>query len=358
MAGKRHHYLPRFLQKGFSSRQNGKEVYTWVFKKAIDPYETNIINVGTEKLFYGVSEELSLDDDITEKELEFSPLLEELRGYSSDAKIENNCINEFVVHIVTRTRHIRLSMEEMGQSFFAIMHKYISSPTELNKLLLRYIRENPNELRKSIQESLAENGTRNVDPRMLDRATKLAIKNAPQLLQSPAFLGMRLGLIHGFKLLEKDMPKLVEKSHIKALSKEVVPSAMIARLRALQWMLSVQLPNSFILGDIGPLVTKRTNGEIRSLFLLEDGDVKQVYFPISHSHMIIGSLDGNYASLGADIINASSASFSKEFFIGRQVTEQFYNYRELIGTKSSLFSEKELQEMERDFVRDIFEKSN
>ena len=143
MAGKRQHYLPRFLQKGFSSRQNGKEIFTYVFKKNIEPYETNIINVGTESFFYGTHNGTSVDEDITEIELEFSPLLEELRGLSSDTKIEDRPINEFIIHLIIRTRHIRLSMEEMGKSFLDIFRKYFGNPTKLNELILRYITENP-----------------------------------------------------------------------------------------------------------------------------------------------------------------------------------------------------------------------
>jgi hypothetical protein len=104
MAGKRQHYLPRFLQKGFSSRQSGKEVYTWVFRKNTKPYETNVINVGSEQYFYGEPEQFKVDDDITKKELQFFPLLEELRSHSSDTDLENRQIKEFIIHLIVRTR--------------------------------------------------------------------------------------------------------------------------------------------------------------------------------------------------------------------------------------------------------------
>ncbi len=357
MAGKRHHYLPRFLQKGFSSRQNGKEVFTWVYRKDGEPLQTNIVNVGAERHFYGNPGESSVDDDITDKELEFSPLLEELRGYPSDTTIKDKWLDEFVIHLITRTRHARLSMEEMANSFIDIFRRKISNPMELNDLILRYIRDNPRESKDVVKKGFSEKGMNNVDPRIPEFATQLASRNALQLLRSPAFLAMRLGLIHRFKLLEKHMPKIAERSHLRALSKNIVPSSMLERIRNLQWMVLVKSPDSFILGDMGPLVTKKSTGEFKALFLLEDDDVNQVLLPISGSHLVMGSKDGATDSCDVEIINAASASFSKEFFIGGQVTDSFSKHKGLIGTKSALFSDKELLEMERELMKGLSESS-
>jgi Protein of unknown function (DUF4238) len=52
MAGERQHFLPRFLLKGFASRQSRQQFYTWVFQKGKEAFETNILNVGLAKNFY------------------------------------------------------------------------------------------------------------------------------------------------------------------------------------------------------------------------------------------------------------------------------------------------------------------
>jgi hypothetical protein len=41
MAGVRQHILPRFLLKGFASRLDALEVFTWVFRKGGNIFEAN-----------------------------------------------------------------------------------------------------------------------------------------------------------------------------------------------------------------------------------------------------------------------------------------------------------------------------
>jgi Protein of unknown function (DUF4238) len=354
MAGKRQHYLPRFLQKGFSSRQSGKEVYTWVFKKDVEPYETNIINVGSEKFFYGDPAESSVDEDITEKEAEFFPILDELRRYSADTIIENKHISDLIIHLITRTRHLRLSLEEMGKVLLEIFHRYLSNPKDLNDLILRYIKANPHELVKSIEKGFEEQGIRKVDPKVIRRAKKWALKNASQLMASPAFHALRLSYIHAFSRLERDMPMLVRKSHLRALSEELVPPAMLSKIYNLKWMISVKPQGSFILGDIGPLVAKSKSGDFKALFLLEDDKVNHIYLPISDRHVIIGGKDVVADPCNVAMINIASASCSREFFIGREVTSTFLGYKEHIGTQSALFTAAELREMEADLLGGVF----
>jgi len=79
MAGIRHHILARFLLKGFASKVSGDQTFTWVYRKEGKVFESNIINVAVERYFYGKEGELSVDDEITEIEKTFAPLLSSLR---------------------------------------------------------------------------------------------------------------------------------------------------------------------------------------------------------------------------------------------------------------------------------------
>lgn len=79
MSGKRQHFIPRFLQKGFASHTEDGEIYTWVFKKNREPFNTNLINVGVEKYFYTDQSNSIADDKITEAEDSYSKLIKNLR---------------------------------------------------------------------------------------------------------------------------------------------------------------------------------------------------------------------------------------------------------------------------------------
>lgn len=64
----RQHYLPRFLLRGFSSRENKGNQYVWVHTGSRRSYETNIENVGVEAGFYDLDGDCSVDGYITKSE--------------------------------------------------------------------------------------------------------------------------------------------------------------------------------------------------------------------------------------------------------------------------------------------------
>ena len=68
MAGKRQHFIPRFLQRGFSTEKEGK-FFSCLCKKEFIKENIVIENIGLENNFYTLDGDLSIDDKITEKEL-------------------------------------------------------------------------------------------------------------------------------------------------------------------------------------------------------------------------------------------------------------------------------------------------
>ena len=52
MSGKRQHLIPQFLQEGFASHTSGEKTFTWIYRKGVPPFNSNIINVGVEGWFY------------------------------------------------------------------------------------------------------------------------------------------------------------------------------------------------------------------------------------------------------------------------------------------------------------------
>ncbi len=50
MPGRRQHYLPQFLQRGFTS--NDARKLTWLYRTGVAPREVGIRDVGVEEQFY------------------------------------------------------------------------------------------------------------------------------------------------------------------------------------------------------------------------------------------------------------------------------------------------------------------
>ncbi len=127
MAGKRQHYIPRFLQKGFCSKKTKKEVYTFVFTKEKGPYEPNLLNVGLERYFYGNPTESSADDKITDQEELFFEYLETLRTARKNLIVDPEICSAFVGHMILRVKHIRGSINEMGTTFVHTIKKEVQT---------------------------------------------------------------------------------------------------------------------------------------------------------------------------------------------------------------------------------------
>lgn len=137
MAGIRHHILPRFLLKGFASRVQDEEVFTWVYHKERNPYETNTKNVSVEKYFYGKEGELCADDEITKLEGEYAVLIEELRNKDDRVEVSDIRIGEFIVHLLFRTKLLRNFAHKSFKYMLDEFAEHFSDFKNIKKFILK-----------------------------------------------------------------------------------------------------------------------------------------------------------------------------------------------------------------------------
>ncbi len=82
MAGKRQHYIPRFLQRGFLSEGEEQAERTWLHRRGVSARLVGIRDVGVAEYFYSkLSRDgaLTLDDLLTMFEHKFEQELKRLR---------------------------------------------------------------------------------------------------------------------------------------------------------------------------------------------------------------------------------------------------------------------------------------
>ena len=58
MAGKRQHYVPRLLQRGFLHDPSEKAERTWLHRRGVDAELVGIRDIGTEDWFYSWRDQL------------------------------------------------------------------------------------------------------------------------------------------------------------------------------------------------------------------------------------------------------------------------------------------------------------
>jgi hypothetical protein len=343
MAGDRQHILPRFLLKGFGSRIEGKEIYTYVYRKGEQPFETNIKNAAVGRNFYEIKGKISVDEDITKFEGEYAPLLDELRSIPEKKEISDPRIANLITHIVARTKYIRDSFRESSEFFFLKIYEYFLDFDNIKLAILT----NPEFMRNYIDEKL----NKSLTPQVEKDTLRLLIP-----LIFPAFLDtqkaeMRQIVLEHIKIMKRVAPKGTKEGHIKGLSQSLTPEPRVNSYRILHWFLiDSELP--LILGDIGCLFEFTIGRRFRSIDFGED-KINNVFLPIANKKLLIGTSLSTIPHVDINLINGEIAKCTREFFISSKRSDELLSLIPLIGSKSELISKEELKQIANEIVKNI-----
>ncbi len=135
MSGKRHHFIPKFLQRGFLIEDDRKAQKVWVYKKNIPTYAANIIDTGVEGYFYGDNGDSTLDDEITNLEGKYSSTINIARSAPIETKLDKKSISKLMYNFEIRTRSLRENFRDSMLSVTQEVLNKLSNPEEYEKLL-------------------------------------------------------------------------------------------------------------------------------------------------------------------------------------------------------------------------------
>jgi hypothetical protein len=344
MSGDRQHFLPRFLLRGFNSRPESKDAaFTWVFRSALAPFESNIINVGISKDFYTIDGDPALDDLITKMEDRFGNYVNELRARDSENKLLDPDIPELITHLILRSKHLRDAFQRSAFYMIDALLRILERPGAMEELILNYAKTHPEVIWQEIEPSLKG---RRITKRNKARILKLITDHlAPLLLK--AQLPQLDVFVEKFKahIRSEKFAQSIKQSHIKSLvEKNTLPQARVDYVRALNWFLVIRDPWSFILGDVAVVSKIGSSGSLKSLPDVSD-QVIYIALPLSDTHLIVGVKGNGLPNHELEHINTDIASLSHEFFVSKTNTEREKAYFTVLGTYSDLIAEAALQEI-------------
>lgn len=342
MAGVRQHILPRFLLKGFASKLDGQEVFTWVCRKGGNVFEANIKNVAVEKHFYTGAGEINVDGEITEIERGFALLLDELRQKDHGFEVTNPSLPEFVGHLSSRTKHLRDSFIDMAGAMTSILSDYLADERNVRTWMLDYFKRHPEVVRKSVDDAILK--------MQLPRYQRRAFRQRLQKMISPERLMTQMDgdipqyalmfSILGPTLLQR-LPAIVKGGHIQALAKSLIAEPRVETYRQVKWLVC-KASEPLILGDVGCLFDIVGEGKLRSVGGITE-DIRMAYLPIASDCLLVGSVTDGIPELDFKLINKSFVSYSRDFFVCRQLSEETLNLHKFLGKDSQIFSESELR---------------
>ncbi|HJS16054.1 MAG TPA: DUF4238 domain-containing protein [Rheinheimera sp.] len=343
MSGKRHHFVPRFLQSGFTSHVNGYEAYTWVYRKGQKAFNTNTKNVGVEGQFYSLDGDTQLDTDITMEEERYSSLVDELRAGNPDALSDSNLIAELISHLEIRTRHLRENFSTTAEAVIEALLKFVADEKAFGEYVKGKIRNDPSLLHGAIEQKLRTLGI----PESLFQETSNNIGTLfEQIL--PSLLVEMSKQVSMFVATIPELVKSASKSgHIRALKETLAPPLKAETYSNLKFRL-IHSDYAMPLGD--SIVVFEVDGERAFKPFSEKGDViRAIYLPISSNQVIIGSTNDELIEMSE--LSKIIAQCSFEYFISSNQGENSARLQSHIGELAYLVSKNQLYSIIEDVIK-------
>ena len=178
MSGKRQHFIPKFLQEGFTIGNAQAKAQTWVFRQDRPPFKSNIVNVGVEGGFYADEHDSEVDDLITAAESKFSMLVRSLRAHTVSS-LSDPMLPELITHLEVRTRHLRENFLHTGNFIVAGLLDFMSKEDAFADWLIRKIFDEPELIRQACEKELAD---RNLPQSFLEPMVQLSMRLGPSLI--------------------------------------------------------------------------------------------------------------------------------------------------------------------------------
>lgn len=309
MAGKRQHYLPRLLQRGFLAEPLGGAERTWLHRPGMPARLVGIRDVGVEDWFYSrkaIDEEPTLDDAITEYERDLSKNVAILRGATPGSDVDAPIAAETVVHLVLRAAHIRrLTISSVTSATDAIGSLF-TDPVRLGAM----IGVNGPAMSSAVTDAIAENAVKLVPAGLPSALTErlftfLVREVGDELVsQATAALGPLLPmLLDGLNDKVRDM-------HTAILERPIDETGWALALQELDW--SVEAATDLILPD-AVAFSQAEGRALDPLLFTTAADTIVVLMPVAHDRMLVGRRGGATADLS--LFNERAAAGCEAFFI-------------------------------------------
>jgi len=335
VAGRKQHFIPQALQRGFGVAK-GKKRQVYVFKKGQEPYYSSTEGVAAQRDFYsGPSDEQSLDDKITIYEgTVLAPAVAALREAPA-GPIDSHVAAAVVVHLSIRSAFVRGSFSAAATEMLDHFADAMRSDQTARALLEVDTLKSESMLVKLIEEdillqfdAIPESG-RNALAKLVHFRAR---EKFPQMFPDLAAM-----VLQQFGMLLEKIPAMIVSGHSKALERDLAPTLRVERLKAMNWqIIAAEPPTHFVLPDCLAVGAKTSNfQEIEPYSLLSDDELAGVVMPVCSDKVLVGCF-GN-PELDPASLNRSFAQCSLDFFISSQADAQTVEASQFIGSTVSKY---------------------
>lgn len=329
MAGKRQHYIPRFLQRGFLAERTDDAERTWLHRRGSAARLVTIRDVGVGEFFYsklsGAGDE-TLDDLITSIEGNILVDLQKIRQAPWGQAIDPTAPARITTHLTFRTAHIR-SIFQQGTAQILNRVSALFADSDQLREFMELDSVGMGRALSAIDEELNSSPLGELLPRPLARRV-MAFYFRESFNE---FHTSHMPMVDdAINMLVKTLPATVRNAHNNAL-KTAKATQWETELAQLSWR------TCSVVGAILPdciALAQSSTGSLIPLTLREHQIPDTIILPIAHNLLLIGS-KGDPVEFEIDKINAASAACSDSFFIASNSCESA-DLASLIGRRSSM----------------------
>lgn len=312
MAGKRQHYVPRFLQRAFLAQPSSPEEAerTWLHRLGSPPCLVGIGDVGVEDWFYsrkGGPGEVTLDDAITAFEKGFSGDVRNLRLSAPGSRIDPQHAARTVVHLVTRTAHVRETLSSGVASLIGEVEALFTDPERLAGMLGFGSPVIGSAVSDAIRDSAQRLVPIGLPATFSERLLTFFVRENGDALAAR----MISVLSPLFPTLVGGLADRVRDTHNEIVAKPLDDHGWVDVLSAFAW--SVEEGSDLILPDAVAL-SRAADGKLEGLLFTGGSDATLVLLPLAHDRMLVGRRDPA-DTVDFSSFNSEAAAACRGFFI-------------------------------------------
>lgn len=327
MAGLNHHYIPRFLQRGFAVPGTGDNKI-WLFERDKPPRKPRSIRSTASHPNFHSAE---TDDAITAEEGVLATICQRLRA-GPEIVVDPAEASALVDHLAGRTAHLRQNIELGLQQLIHGIRGLLSTQDSVEKLVGLdqaapglLFEAQVAELAEQHPEIVALGLPREVMTRMFFFLAKEHFEDTMAEF-APLFSALTSQLL-------ANTGDAVREGHDKALNRKRTTTPRQDLLEHLSWKI-VRPPTANVILPDCVAVAVLHSAQVSPLLLAPLEETQAVLMPISSSSILVGSLHGDAPGDGYAYNDAAAVS-SHRFFLAGSNGEGIQKLRALIDDRSS-----------------------
>lgn len=332
MPGRKQHFIPQSLLKGFCAWKSRKSTFVHVFEISGTHYPASTADVAAMRDFYSdppIADEATVDDLVGKYENELAAQLMAIRSKAHAESVDSKAAAELVVHLTVRASYIRDIFDHGIDTIFDnIMALFVDKERTRAHLGLDAL-ELPPGIAEAIDQGVLELKAQSPESVPLEVLKRMALVQMRENFDDihTALSSSASALVNQ---LQGVADQALRRGHAQSLTNNLTPEARVAELRALNWTVFHADDNALILPDCLAITAPADQSVFTAYLMTNAADLAYLMIPVSSTRLLVGSRpDSPPIATGA--FNEAAAKCSMRFFVSASATEDVEAWSKLIG---------------------------